>query len=208
MTHVSPVMSGIIAGIVLGLPGMATAQEPESSPLEFGVGAGVTLNQPIAFGQCTHVDARGLGSIRGVYSFNDWLSAELHGTYYLDFVPPPRCTSPNAHRRGEPRSYPHRLDGGSFPSSDARIVVTPFSELNGFRPILIGGVGRIWSKELTYPEFGVGVELPGDAVSLRVTATSQWLSLPFDSVTAGGERIPRQESHFPLFLQAGLGWQP
>lgn len=186
--------------------GPTDAQVSEEGRFELGTAVGLTTNQPPAFESCGDVDIRGTVSLRGSYPVNRWLAAELQGTAYHSSAGAVRCARPTSALPR--RSYPFRVEGGSYISTTARVVARRIGALGGLRPILAAGIGRIWSKELTYPEFGIGAEIPGDEVSLRVEAAGKWLSLPFDSVTVSGERIPRTDAHLPLLFRVGVGWRP
>lgn len=199
-------ISGTAVVLLLLGAGPADAQVSEEGRFEFGTAVGLTANQPPAFEPCGDVDIRGTVSLRGSYPVNRWLEAELQGAAYHSSAGAFRCPRPTSSLPR--RSYPLRVEGGSYISTTARVVARPIAPSGGLRPILAGGIGRIWSKGLTYPEFGIGAEIPGDDVSLRVEAAGQWLSLPFDSVTVSGERIPRTDVHLPLLFRVGVGWRP
>lgn len=212
-----------VLAFLLLVPGAASAQTSSAekgSPWEVGAGIGVGVNEPAnAFDRCDPSSTRGTISLRGSYSVEPWLNVGVLGSGHAD-VGEDFCVFPTGRveRPGTQREYPDRIRGSSsYVSTEARIAVDLRRTVETVSPFVIAGVGRIWGKELHYPELGIGAEVPMGGISLRLEALGRWLSVPYDSVTTGYDdegvltelsRVRLDEDHFPVIFRLGVDWSP
>jgi len=214
-----PVFVTALVLCALMVPGRASGQSPAdgASRWELGAGIGLGANEPAsAFGHCGQ-SSRAELSVRGSYSLRPWLrvgfTAGAHselGEECLvlhDFAVP-----------ATRKEYPDEIRGSAaYATTGVRLVVTPYPWSEGVRPLFIAGVGRIWGKDLHYPELGLGAGLPIGGVRLRFEALGRWMSVPYDLVRVGGNvetgvielsRTRLDEEHFPVLFRLGVSWRP
>ena len=215
----------IVAAVLIPLappPLAAQLPSPGDSPLEFGAALGVAVGQPAeAFGSCDPSGTRVTGSLSAGYSPLAWLAVELVGTGHGDMsetlCPVDESRAPRGPGVYSFRQYPRRIRGEPFFTTSVRVVLSALPAHRPVRPYLLAGAGRIWSKELGYPELGAGVSVTMGHFTLRAEAAGRRLSLPYDSVTIRVDenfepsevfRVGREEVFYPLHLRVGVGWRP
>lgn len=210
----------ILASLLL-LSEPVTAQESadEASPWEFGAGLGVGVNEPAeAFDRCNPSSTRGAVTLRGSYSVEPWLAIGVQASSHGE-IGTETCLLPDGVRvPGTQKEYPDGIRGGSgYKITEARAAIIPKGSVGRVQPFVIAGVGRIWGKELHYPELGVGAAVPVGGVHLRFEALGRWLSVPYDLVRRGLNeergvvelsRVRLDEEHFPVLFRVGVGWRP
>lgn len=219
MTRFSGV-TAILASLLF-VPAQATAQGSanEASPWEFGAGIGVGVNEPAeAFDRCGPSSTRGAVSLRGSYSVEPWLAVGVLASNHGE-VGTETCVLPGVVGvPGTEKEYPDGIRGGSgYVTTEARAVIMPRGSVGSFQPFVVAGVGRIWGKELHYPELGMGAAVPVGGLHLRFEALGRWLSVPYDLVRRGLSeerelveisRTSLDEEHFPVLFRLGVGWRP
>lgn len=213
----------VLVASLLVQSGSVTAQgsTDEASPWEFGAGIGVGVNEPAeAFDRCGPSSTRGAVSLRGSYSVEPWLAVGVLASNHGE-VGTETCLRPlplTLSVPGTDKEYPDRIRGESgYVTTEARAVIIPRGSVGSVQPFVVAGVGRIWGKELHFPELGMGAAVPVGGLHLRFEALGRWLSVPYDVVRLGltdeGEvvelsRTSLDEEHFPLLFRVGVGWRP
>lgn len=207
-------------------PGNAQAPSDGRSPWQLGAGIGLGANEPTEAFSESRDSCRPHGvlpaiSLAGRHSVLSWLDVALTGSHHQDltrdcgFVTPDVARAPGTYAD---REYPDRIRGGAdYFATSGRILVDPFQRTDGVRPVFIAGIGRIWGKEINYPELGLGTVMPLGELTLRVAALGRRLTVPFDSVTTRVSqefevtelsRISLEEDHIPILFRIGVGWRP
>lgn len=219
MRHLS-VVPTVLASLLL-VPALATAQDSsdDASPWEVGGGIGVGLNEPAdAFDWCNPSGTRGAVSLRGSYAIEPWFRVGVVATGHSKLTTD-NCILPNVYRApGTHREYGEGIrEGSGYVTTGARVVLEPGGSFGSVQPVVIAGVGRIWGKDLQFPELGVGADVPAGGIRFRFEALVRWLSVPYDLVRLGLteergavelSRTPLDEEHFPLLFRASVGWRP
>ena len=218
MRHPPVALVAFLTVVFVPVPGSAQTTSAAPTPWEFGAGVGLGVNEPgEAFDDCNPSSTRGALFVRGSYDAAPWLRAEVtagtHGQVGSEL-----CLLPAGYPiPGTHREYPAEVqDGSEYVTTGARLVVAPISSPGSLRPLLFVGLGRIWGRDLHYPELGVGVELALGGLKLRGEALGRWLSVPYDRVrlerTGEGDvmetRTRLDEDHFPILFRIGVGWRP
>lgn len=211
----------VTLALLLAVPGVANAQTSsgEASPWEVGAAVGLGFNEPVQFfNGCGLSSSAGTLSLRGSYSVESWLRVGMVGSTHLEF-PTENCAAPDGFRvPSTQREYPDRIRGESgYVTTEARAVIIPKGSVGSVQPFVIAGVGRVWGKDLHFPELGVGAAVPVGRLHLRFEALGRWLSVPYDVVRLGLtedrevvelSRISLDEERFPLLFRVGVGWRP
>lgn len=219
MTRVYGITAVLASLLLVPAQAIAQASADEASRWELGAGIGLGANEPVQFfNGCGLSSSAGTISLRGSYSLNPWLRVGLAGSTHLEF-PTEYCATPDGFRvPSTQREYPDRIRGESgYVTTEARAVVMPKGSVGSVQPFVIAGVGRIWGKDLHFPELGVGAAVPVGGLHLRFEALGRWLSVPYDVVGLGLtedrevvelSRTSLDEERFPLLFRVGIGWRP
>ena len=173
---------------------------------------------PEFFNDCHPSTTVGTISLRGSYSVESWLRVGVVGSTHSEFSAE-TCVLPDVERDRVTRTeYREGIQkGASYVSTEARAVIIPKGSVGTVQPFVLAGVGRIWDKEIHYPELGVGASVPVGGVHLRFEALGRWLSVPYDLVRYERNeerelvelsRTSLDEEHFPLLFRVGVGWRP